>query len=389
VVDLTHNKIRQSITRLFISAVAIVITSLGSAHAGEVYGKVTVENAGIRNERLVIQGAADKTGSITVRIDGNGSYQVFLKPGLYTAKIKFADGNESRPVTFRSFPARVLQHFTLLTIKMTTHKKLKTVGQLDPLKSLREWFDVGAKVAIALVGAWFAYLADDYQHRASVVTLLSQCETAESDLRSRMLQSLIGPFVGSTDKEGLKPELAAELLDLLQLNFHRNFELKPLLLRVDSQLSKKNLTEERHELRSIARRVADRQVAMLMAAGVENQNSWSDWFTSLVSKSRTGASDVDLYFSYKEQIDISELPPTLLASTLGFEHKPNKDSFDTATHPAIFYNASGQGVCSVSPNGAYSLLVHVTDFDAAKGTVKVSWTVARDSNACLKAAGGK
>jgi hypothetical protein len=176
---------------------------------------------------------------------------------------------------------------------------------------------------------------------------------------------------------------------LLQLNFHRNFELKPLLLRVDSQLSKKNLTEERHELRSIARRVADRQVAMLMAAGVENQNSWSDWFTSLVSKSRTGASDVDLYFSYKEQIDISELPPTLLASTLGFEHKPNKDSFDTATHPAIFYNASGQGVCSVSPNGAYSLLVHVTDFDAAKGTVKVSWTVARDSNACLKAAGGK
>ncbi len=252
----------------------------------------------------------------------------------------------------------------------------------DRWKSLREWFDAGAKVAIAAVGVFFAYLADDYSKRTSAITLLSNRETAESELRSRMLQSLIGPFIETkTGESGLKPESAAMLLNLLQLNFHRNFELKPLLLKVDSDLKGQQFSSQRRELRSVARRVVDRQVAMLRASGAKNELSW---FESLWYSSPSPGSDIDMYFSGNKGADTPDRSEQRRVQIV--TSSPADDpKFNSFQHPANIFGAK-QGVCSVSPNGAHSLLFHVNDFDVTNGTADISWQVEKGPSACEKAA---
>ena len=251
----------------------------------------------------------------------------------------------------------------------------------DPLKTVREWFDVIAKVIIAIVGVIFAFYADDYRQKTSLVTLLSQRETAESELKSNMLQHLIGPFVGrAAGDEPLDPRRARALLDLLALNFHTHFELKPLLLKVDSELQLKGYEDDRRALRSTARRVVDRQIAMLWAAG---SAPGGNRLNASGSAASSRPSQANLWFVQVQELDDPNV--TLLADPDG--KAGGDEKINRAWNPALFTNGAGQGVCSLSPDRAYAVRFRVEGFDPKEGTAKVAWSIA-DAQAC-KAAGDR
>lgn len=248
----------------------------------------------------------------------------------------------------------------------------------DHLKIVREWFDVIAKAIIAIVGVIFAFYADDYRQKTSLVTLLSQRETAESELKSNMFQHLIGPFAGRAGDEPLDPRRARALLDLLALNFHTHFELKPLLLKVDSELQLKGYEDDRRALRSTARRVVDRQIAMLWAAG--GTPGGNRLTASSAASSRP--SQANLWFAQVPELNDPSV--TLLADV--DEKADGDERVNRAWNPALFTNGAGQGVCSLSPNHAYAVRFRVEGFDPKDGTAKIAWSIA-DPLAC-KALGG-
>lgn len=243
---------------------------------------------------------------------------------------------------------------------------------VDRFKIVRDWFDVLAKTVIAIVGVVFALYADDYRQKTSVVTLLSQREAAETKLKSDMMQYLIGPFVGNTGgAKELDPKRARLLLDLLALNFHTHLELKPLMLRVDAQL--KDLPDDRRALRSTARRVVDRQIAMLRAAASE-------------ARSSARAGEADLYF---QSVQTFEGDPnvTLRAPPAGTLEQPAQgDQINAAWNPAYFTRDVGQSVCSVAPDRSYAVRIRVDEFDASEGSAAVKWSVGKAS-ACETADG--
>src|SRR5262245_57126374 len=143
-----------------------------------------------------------------------------------------------------------------------THRVLKLTDILDAAAKL---IGAGAIVAATIV-------ANRYQSSMTASNLLSQREQADSSLRAGMFHDLIGPVVGGEKNNGNIPVNRERLLvELLALNFYEHFELKPIMLHVDSRLAREDITEmdqtqrenARESLRSIARRVGQRQLAML------------------------------------------------------------------------------------------------------------------------------
>lgn len=156
-------------------------------------------------------------------------------------------------------------------------------GQEGGPNRILEAIDTIAKLATpaaVIVAAWVgARLANSFQHQMTETTLLTQRqiagttllserEKAESELRASMFNSLINPFVGS-QANGVQISADREqlLVELLALNFHEHFELKPLFERVDKRLLKEGSQEARNALRSIADRIIDRQTAALRKEG--------------------------------------------------------------------------------------------------------------------------
>lgn len=264
---------------------------------------------------------------------------------------------------------------------MSSGERARPPASSERMKTLRDWIDVIAKAAIALVGVFLAYLADNYQQKASVVTLLSQRETAESNLRSSMMGHLIGPFVGTAEQnKPLAPERAQVLLELLALNFHAHLELKPLFVRVDRQLHVEKNDAGRPALEGIARRVVDRQIAMLRAAAPDAGRSW---WRGLFSPPPALAQPVDLFFTHTNAL---QEPERMLRAwdenARVRSDDPKAAGFNTASNPAMFGSGGGQSACSTSPDGKYALRVRVTSFSPADRTAGVSWQMSRDPKAC-------
>ena len=151
-------------------------------------------------------------------------------------------------------------------------------GLAHAIRATSKWLEThgkaieaGRNLALGIVALVAPFLASSFEHRMSGTQLLSQREQAESELRATMFSDLISPIVGGRDAGELDTEREALLTELLALNFHEHFELKPLLQHVydravaepDSLRSRKL----RESLRSIARRVKDRQIATLFAEG--------------------------------------------------------------------------------------------------------------------------
>jgi hypothetical protein len=138
-------------------------------------------------------------------------------------------------------------------------------------------------VAIIVAAGVGAYIANTFQDRItrttlesqrqiSGTTLLSEREKAESELRASMFKSLIDPFVGSQKSERISTDREQLLVELLALNFHEHFELKPLFDRVDKRLAGEGAQEARRSLRSVADRIIDRQIASLRKEGSASAN---------------------------------------------------------------------------------------------------------------------
>lgn len=127
------------------------------------------------------------------------------------------------------------------------------------------WIEVIAKFATPLVlgilTVTASIKASAIQSKISTATLLSEREKAESQLRATMFDSLIGPIVGSEKTGNISVDRERLLVELVALNFHEHFEVKPLFERLDRKLQGMNM--ERESLRSVARRIVDRQIAML------------------------------------------------------------------------------------------------------------------------------
>jgi hypothetical protein len=94
---------------------------------------------------------------------------------------------------------------------------------------LLDWLDAVAKLVGAFAVVAVAIFANSLQTRVTGISIQSQREQAESQLRASMFTSLIGPIVGAQKDGSIPADRERLMAELLALNFHENFELKPLL----------------------------------------------------------------------------------------------------------------------------------------------------------------
>lgn len=147
------------------------------------------------------------------------------------------------------------------SISMKSRTGSATNGKDSTQRSrVTEALDVAAKLIGAGAVVFTAFIANNFQSNMTATSLLNQREQAESALRGNMFHDLIGPIIGA-EKDGadIPPDREQLLVELLALNFHEHFELEPLMSHVDQRLERNN----RESLRSIARRVRERQFATL------------------------------------------------------------------------------------------------------------------------------
>jgi hypothetical protein len=143
--------------------------------------------------------------------------------------------------------------------------------------------------AIALIAG--AYIANSFQGKMTGTTLLSQREQSETQLRASMLNSLIEPIIGQERGKQIHPNRERLLVELLALNFHDHFELKPLMSDVDERfaagvpegMTKQGVQDARESLRSVARRVASQQIASLVREEATEKQSDSGCNVYLIS----------------------------------------------------------------------------------------------------------
>ncbi|MGE5346714.1 MAG: hypothetical protein ACM3JH_12225 [Acidithiobacillales bacterium] len=143
----------------------------------------------------------------------------------------------------------------------------------DRRRRLLDWLDVLAKLVGAFAVLGVAIFANSLQSRLTGISIQSQREQADTQLRANMFNSLIGPIVGP-QKDGTPVSAAREelLAELLALNFHESFELKPLMEDASRRLVEEARTtpsrpaggpDVRESLWSISRRTSERQKAAI------------------------------------------------------------------------------------------------------------------------------
>jgi hypothetical protein len=160
-----------------------------------------------------------------------------------------------------------------------------------PWKSLQYWLNILVKLTVPVGAIAAAWLSVYFEERSSVRTLVNQREQAETSLKATMFGQLVGPIIGPL-KDGqapASPEQYALLVRLLALNFNDDFEFGPLMQSADDHLASSGGTREieiaRDQLRSVAHRVIDRQIARL----------WEDAPQKCASGSTGGPSEVTIY----------------------------------------------------------------------------------------------
>src|SRR5919108_6541487 len=93
-----------------------------------------------------------------------------------------------------------------------------------------DWLEVLAKLVGASAVVLVALFANSLQSRLTGVSIQSQREQAESQLRASMFNSLISPIAGPQNADKPIPvDREVILTELLALNFNENFEMKPLM----------------------------------------------------------------------------------------------------------------------------------------------------------------
>ncbi|TPW10413.1 MAG: hypothetical protein FD130_2226 [Halothiobacillaceae bacterium] len=133
-----------------------------------------------------------------------------------------------------------------------------------------EIIDMVVKLVPAAAVVATALIANNFQASMSTTNLLSQREQADSTLRADMFKGLITPILGSQKDNGIPVDREQLMVELLALNFHESFELKPIMLHVENRLVQEQSNKINHtgqtpqqSLRSIANRVLQRQLAAI------------------------------------------------------------------------------------------------------------------------------
>jgi hypothetical protein len=145
-------------------------------------------------------------------------------------------------------------------------------------RDVQFWLDVLMKLTVPLGAIVAAWLANHFEQNRANLQLINQREQAESSLRATMFGQLISPIAGPGGSDADKdPVRYAVLAQLLTLNFHEHFELRPLLQDADDRLSKytgpvapEAVHKARSSLREAAHRVIQRQIAQLWEDPIGN-----------------------------------------------------------------------------------------------------------------------
>jgi hypothetical protein len=153
----------------------------------------------------------------------------------------------------------------------------ETSEHLKAKRDVQFWLDVAMKLTVPLGAIVAAWLANHFEQNRANLQLINQREQAESSLRATMFGQLITPIAGPGDSGAeTDPVRYAVLAQLLTLNFHEHFELRPLLQDADDRLSSHKgsiastaVLQARSNLRQAAHRVIQRQIAQLWDDRVE------------------------------------------------------------------------------------------------------------------------
>ena len=183
--------------------------------------------------------------------------------------------------------------------------------------SVLEIIDVLAKLTAASALVIGAIIANSYQAKLTGTTILSQREQSETQLRASMFSSLIGPIIGSQTGDAIPVDREKLLVELLLLNFHEHFELKPLMLHADGRLAAKTVPgmtpaqtqDAREQLRSITRRVVAQQIADLIRDSETDQTQTQACTLYLVSlklepAENPGGGACQVYSGFEEVVSV-------------------------------------------------------------------------------------
>lgn len=143
-------------------------------------------------------------------------------------------------------------------------------AEVKTRRDVQFWLDVAMKLTVPLSAVVAALLANHFEQNRARLELINQREQAESSLRATMFGQLISPVAGKEGNQDIDPIRYAVLAQLLTLNFHEHFELKPLLQDADDRLasyrgtiSPDAIRQARAGLHQAAHRVIQRQIAQL------------------------------------------------------------------------------------------------------------------------------
>ena len=143
-------------------------------------------------------------------------------------------------------------------------------AEVKTRRDVQFWLDVAMKLTVPLSAVVAALLANHFEQNRARLELINQREQAESSLRATMFGQLISPVAGKEGNQDIDPIRYAVLAQLLTLNFHEHFELKPLLQDADDRLSAyrgsispDSIRQARAGLHQAAHRVIQRQIAQL------------------------------------------------------------------------------------------------------------------------------
>jgi len=232
-----------------------------------------------------------------------------------------------------------------------------------------EWLEVLAKLVGASAVLLVALFANSLQSRITGVSIQSQREQAESELRASMFNSLIAPIMGqlSPDKP-IPADREVVLTELLALNFSENFEMKPLMEHANRKLAEeynakasKDGIDPREGLWSIVRRIAERQKATISREWSASRSAQSaGWFglgsilPSWISSADSTSQGCQLYY-----LNLNE----------AMDHH---DSSVTANEDCQAAATFGDIIDLKSPDGNYTLRMVAVHPNWTDQTVRVS-----------------
>jgi hypothetical protein len=224
-----------------------------------------------------------------------------------------------------------------------------------------DWLEVLAKLVGASAVLVVALFANSLQSRLTGVSIQSQREQAESQLRASMFNSLIAPIAGplSSDKP-MSADREVVLTELLALNFNENFEMKPLMEHSIKRLATENTVKSsdgndpREALWSIARRIAERQKASIGREWSASESTKGSFFTPWTSAADSSPLGCRVYY-------------------LNLDARTERHGEPVSAGPDCQVSAAiGDIVDFKSPDGNYTLRMVAVHPNWADQTIKVS-----------------